>query len=136
MPTIRPRSPSVRSARRWGDDGAEANSRKEVEIAMEPMALVGMVFSLIVLAMIGGFVLLVPISRRLGAVLELWLDERGKANQIGPAVFGRIREEVATLRDEMEALTSRQDFVENLLEGCPDEESQLPPGEGSGPSGG
>lgn len=97
---------------------------------MEPMALVGMLFALIVLAMIGGFILLIPISRRLGAVLELWLDERGKANQIGPAEFGRIREEVATLRDEMEALADRQGFVEKLLEERPDDQGQLPPGEG------
>ncbi len=97
---------------------------------MEPMALVGMLFVLIVLAMVGGFILLVPISRRLGEVLELWLDERGKANQIGPGEFGRIREEVATLRDEMETLTNRQDFVEKLLEGRPDDQSQLPSGEG------
>ena len=97
---------------------------------MEPMALVGMVFALIVLAMIGAVVLLIPISRRLGAVLELWLDERGKASQIGPAEFGRIREEVAALRDEMEALGSRQDFVEKLLEERPDDRGQLPRGEG------
>ncbi len=97
---------------------------------MDPMALVAMLFVLIILAMVGGFILLVPISRRLGAVLELWLDERGKANQIGPQEFGRIREEVAALRDEMEALTSRQDFVENLLEGRPDDQSRLPSGDG------
>ncbi len=97
---------------------------------MDPMALMGMLFVLIVVAMVGGFILLAPLFRRLGAVLEHWLNERGKANQIGPGEFGRIREEVATLRDEMEALANRQDFVEKLLEGPPDDQSQLPSSEG------
>jgi hypothetical protein len=103
---------------------------------MEVEALIGMLFSLIVIAMVGGVVLLVPISRRLGGVLELWLEERGKANEIGPREFGRIREEVAALRDEMEALANRQDFVEKLLEKPPDDRSRLESGpDGEEPTG-
>lgn len=38
---------------------------------LEPVALAGMIFSLLVILLIGGFILLYPLSRRLGALLEL-----------------------------------------------------------------
>ena len=42
---------------------------------MDPVILAGMIFSIIVLLLVGGFVLLLPVSQRLGKVLDIWISE-------------------------------------------------------------
>jgi len=82
---------------------------------MDTNALAGMLFTVVILAMIGGFILLWPISRRLGAILEQRLNERSGAT---PAT-GQIQELQATIRElqaELERLAERQDFTEALLQ--------------------
>ena len=78
---------------------------------MDPMALVGMVFTLILLILTGGFILLFPIARRLGRVLENRLEKR----HTEPDELARLRETVQTLDADVRALAERQDFIDRLL---------------------
>ena len=88
----------------------------------DPTVLFGMIFSLLCLLLIGGFVLAFPAARRLGNVLDAWAEtRRGEAS---PEHIEELREEVRALRDQLEAtrdrvdvVAERQEFVEKLLEG-------------------
>jgi cell division protein FtsB len=96
---------------------------------MDPLALAGMVFTLLVILMIGGFILLFPVSRRLGKVLERWLEEKrpgGKEPEIA-----QLRAAVQALEREVRSLSERQDFVESLSLG--DDRPALPPAEAGSP---
>ena len=81
---------------------------------MDPNALAGMLFTLLLVAMIAGFILLLPITRRLGALLEQRLQEKGTA--FSPAEVSQLRAAVDSLRSEVERLSERQAFTEVLLE--------------------
>jgi hypothetical protein len=96
---------------------------------MEPTVLAAMVFTLLVIMMIGGFILLVPVSRRLGKVLEKWLEDRRPGSK-DPDV-AQLRAAVQALEREVRSLRERQDFVEGLRLG--DDRPALPRAEAGGP---
>lgn len=82
---------------------------------MDPNALAGMVFTLVLASLVGGFILLLPLSRRLGLLLE----EKARAQKGGLSLPAQ---DVQALRDRLEALESdvrvaaeRQQFIEELL---------------------
>jgi cell division protein FtsB len=81
---------------------------------MEPMALVGMAFVLIMVAMIGGFILLIPLSRRLGHVLDVWLRDRKGVN--ASEELAQLRRTVQALEAEVSSLAERQQFTDELLQ--------------------
>lgn len=90
---------------------------------IEPIVLVGMAFSLIVLLMIGGFVAVIPLFRRLAKAIDVWLDQR---KVLGPELreLEAVRSDLEELGARIEATESRlelvaerQEFVEKLLEG-------------------
>jgi hypothetical protein len=81
---------------------------------MDMMAIAGMLFSLILVGMIAGFILLFPISRRMGALLEQKItgklgDERAMAE------VRRLEATVRSLQEEVERLGDKQAFTESLL---------------------
>ena len=79
---------------------------------------------LIVLSLtVGGVLILRPIAKRLGVLLEAMATEKG----VGASHdTNRLREEVETLRARLELLEDRQDFTEGLLEaGRPGVQRQL-----------
>lgn len=81
---------------------------------LDPVILAGMIFSLIVLAMVGGFILLLPLSRRLVDVLErVYLSDESEG-RAGGDVDG-LRRELARLQREVARLSERQEFTERLL---------------------
>jgi len=84
-------------------------------------ALAGMIFTIVLLAMVGGFILVLPITRRLGAFLEYRMTERT------PALDGEERERllsaIESLRDDVARLAERQDWMERLLHN-PDRDDQ------------
>lgn len=80
---------------------------------MEPVVLFGMVFSLVTLMLIGGFILLFPITRRLGNLLESYLRDR-KADRAEGEQIAALRERVEGLEVEVGALADRQSFSESL----------------------
>ena len=74
-----------------------------------------MVLTVVILVLVGGFVLLYPLSRRLGALLERqWLSEKGTAS-LQPEV-ARLREAVESLEAEVERLAEKQEFTDRLLD--------------------
>ena len=83
---------------------------------MDPFILQVMIFVLVVLTLIGGFVLLFPLTRQLAAVLEKRYleDDAGGAEADEVAA---LRRDVDALRGEVEQIGERQDFTEKLLEG-------------------
>jgi hypothetical protein len=82
---------------------------------MDSNALAGMIFTLIFTCLIGGFILLYPLSRRLGALLESKMEtEKGSAAP-GHAEVRQLAESVRTLEAELRMLKERQEFTENLL---------------------
>jgi hypothetical protein len=81
---------------------------------MEPMALAGMAFVLILCAMVGAFILLIPLSRRLGHLIDAWVqDKRGIT---APAEIAELRRTVQELEAEVSALAERQQFTDQLLQ--------------------
>ena len=81
---------------------------------MDPAIVPMMVFTVVVLLLIGGFILLLPLTRRLGAFLEHRMLAEDRAKQ--SADVEALAKAVDALRDEVERLSDRQDFTEKLLE--------------------
>ena len=83
---------------------------------MDITAIAGMVFSLLTVLVIGGLILLFPISRRLGKFLEVRIDERMEWDTLPRETLDELREVVEELQSEMTRIAERQRFVERLLE--------------------
>jgi hypothetical protein len=81
---------------------------------MEMLPIAGMLFSLLLVGMIAGFILLFPISRRMGALLEQKvkgkLDDEGAMEEVK-----RLEATVRALQEEVERLVDRQAFTDSLL---------------------
>ncbi len=82
---------------------------------MDPFILQAMIFSIVVIVLLGGFTLLFPLTRQLGKVLEKYLEDRtGGTNAEEVAA---LRRAVQALTGDVERLSERQEFTERLLEG-------------------
>ena len=82
-------------------------------------ALAGMVFSLLCLVVIGGIILMYPVTRRLGQLLEQRVEDRkaGRAEGgVDLAALGELRATLESLEGEVARLGERQRFLEGLLE--------------------
>ncbi len=78
-------------------------------------------FVLVVLLLVGGFLLVYPLSRRLSALLEesIRLRRSPGAGEASPAMLDTVRDTrrlVESLGDRLDAIEERQRSVENLLE--------------------
>ena len=82
---------------------------------MDPNAVAGMVFTLLLAGMVGGFVLLRPLSKQLGLLLE----SKMQANKAPPpqsnAQIETLTETVRALEAEVRHLADRVEFNEKLL---------------------
>ena len=81
---------------------------------MDPEMIAGMIFVIILTAMTGGFILLFPISRRLGQFLEYRMSSKARIDD--PEKMDVLLRAVEALRDDVAQLAERQDFTERLLE--------------------
>jgi hypothetical protein len=81
---------------------------------LDPLILAGMIFSVVVLAMIGGFILLFPIARLAGQALKIWIENRGMAGEMQQAL-GEMRRELAGMQVQIERVAEQQEFVERAL---------------------
>jgi cell division protein FtsB len=97
---------------------------------MDPNALVGMIFTLVLMAMVGGFILLLPITRRLGLVLEAKLQEKQLPTGPSREELEKMRELVHVLEAEVRLLAERQEFTEQLI--ARQERRPLPAADASG----
>lgn len=82
---------------------------------MDETAVAGMIFSLLVTAMIGGFILLFPLSRRLGDYLQYRMR---KSEAVGPPELRELQETVRSLQQRLRTLEERQEFLESLAAGA------------------
>ncbi len=83
---------------------------------MDPIIVPSMIFTFVMVLLIGGFILLFPITRRLGEAVEVWLLEHkkgGGSRSDLQALRGRLEE----LADRIEQIEDRQAFTEQLVEG-------------------
>ncbi|HEX5725707.1 MAG TPA: hypothetical protein VFX98_09605 [Longimicrobiaceae bacterium] len=92
---------------------------------MDIVPIAGMIFSLLCLMTIGGFILLFPVTMRLGKVLEQWLADR-KLKQGENAELKALRETVQGLEAEVRRLAERQAFTDQVLQPPPPESGALP----------
>lgn len=78
------------------------------------MGIAGMIFTLIMLGMILGFILVLPVARKLAAYLE----QRLQANAPNPVQSGELRQlqvAIQALQEEVERISERQAFTDSLL---------------------
>lgn len=73
--------------------------------------IVSLVFSLLVISIVGGGILLFPIMRRLGALLERRLEAEALPGQ----ELRQLKAAVRSLTEQVRSLQERQDFAEKLL---------------------
>ena len=81
---------------------------------MDPNALAGMLFVLLLAALVGGFILLLPISRRLGMLLEERISEK-KRPVHDAEELRMLHASVQAMQEQLEELGERQMFTEKLL---------------------
>ncbi|MCZ6477548.1 MAG: hypothetical protein O6851_04455, partial [Gemmatimonadetes bacterium] len=103
---------------------------KDTESSM-PQAIAEIIGPVLVVFLIGTFILLFPLSRRLGRVLEEWIKLRQETSP-DRDTLARLENEVRELRQSVEAgdqrmglLAERQDFMESLVEAT--KTAALPP---------
>lgn len=106
---------------------------------VDPLVLTSMIFTLLVILVIGGLILAFPVVRRLGSAVDVWIETH-REEGVPAAEAARLEAEVRdlagrldALERRMEVLSERQDFAEALVEG---ERSSGRPGAGERPSGG
>jgi len=87
---------------------------------VDPELVPMMIFTIVVLGMVGGFVVLLPITRRLGKFLEYRMSEQGGLQQTEQQAA--LLRAVESLRDDVAHLAERQDFTERLLDKPRDQE--------------
>ena len=63
----------------------------------------------------GGVLIFRPISRRLGALLDVMTQQKMKAGAAEPGVSARIRELLVSIDSRLTLLEERQDFAEALM---------------------
>jgi hypothetical protein len=80
---------------------------------MDPMALGMMIFTIVVIVLIGGFILLLPLTRRLGQFLEYRMSDKRRVEESEDR--DRLLRAIEALRDDVVRLAERQDFTEKLL---------------------
>jgi len=73
--------------------------------------ILSLVFSLLVIIIVGGGILLFPITRRLGLLLERRLETEALPGDELQQLRGAVR----SLSEQIETLQERQDFTDRLL---------------------
>ena len=63
----------------------------------------------------GGVLILRPITKRLGALLEVMTHQKLRASAADPAEQARIRELLTSIDSRLNLLEERQDFAEALM---------------------
>lgn len=86
------------------------------------IAILGMVLSLLLVLSIGSFILLFPVTKRLGSALDQWVRIK-RSEGLSEDEVARFRADVEAFRQLLDSLASRlelveeqQQFVEKLIE--------------------
>lgn len=82
---------------------------------MDIVPLAGMLFALLVVLIIAGTILMLPVMRRLGRLLETKSEEQRRAALPAKELAG-LQEAIEGLEAEVSRLAERQAFTDRLLE--------------------
>ena len=77
--------------------------------------VIALVFSLLMTVVIGGIILLRPISKHLGQYFEAKANERKALGHRAPEDWDRLFTTLEGLATRMDSLEERQEFTERLL---------------------
>lgn len=77
--------------------------------------IVGLTGAVVILLIVAGVILLFPISRKLGRLLEAQISARENAAGLGPDEARRLRAELAVLESKLDTVLERQEFLERLV---------------------
>ena len=87
-----------------------------------PYAIAELIAILVMVFMLGSFILLFPLSRRLGKVMEEWIKIRHETSP-DRDLLARVEVELVEIRNQVDGmdqrldfLAERQDFLESLAE--------------------
>lgn len=85
---------------------------------IEIVPIAGMIFSLLFALIVGGFILLYPLTRRLGQLIELRLEERrsGRDDTAIASALEQVSGALDGIQRDVRALQERQEFTDRLLE--------------------
>lgn len=86
---------------------------------VDVVALSGMAMTVLIMVIIAGIILLYPLTRRLGELLEQRIQEKKDGVGQDPATvteLAELRHVVRSLEQEVSTLAERQHFVEGLLD--------------------
>jgi hypothetical protein len=81
---------------------------------MDPFFLMVFTFILLLVLLVGGFVVIYPVTRRLGSYLEMQLDKRRESGT-DAARLEEMHREIQQLSAELRRLSERQSFTDSLL---------------------
>lgn len=79
---------------------------------MEWEFIAPMIVSVVLVLTVGGVVLLRPVTKRLGALLDVMVLEKSRSSRTDDH---RLIETIDTLNDRLSLLEERQDFTERLI---------------------
>jgi hypothetical protein len=91
--------------------------------------LAPLIFSVILTLSVAGVLVLRPIAKRLGDVVEILARERqARQGSLGSTDLSQLTDAVSRLTDRIEHLEQRQEFTEQLLASAqrPTSQAQLP----------
>jgi hypothetical protein len=95
---------------------------------MDPAMAAIMIFFLVITLIISGVVLLYPLSRRVGVLLESRLQEKNGPSALTESEVRRLRAAVEGLEVQLRSVSDRQEFLEKILDSRR-REQLLPPGD-------
>lgn len=82
---------------------------------MESVSIIAMmVFWIVIASIIGGVILLRPVSKRLGSFLDDWIAIRRREQSGSGQLLRDLGERLAVLEDGQRRLLEHQDFMEAL----------------------
>ena len=83
---------------------------------MDPVVIPLLVFWVIIASIVGGVILLRPVSRRLGHFLDEWIAIRRAEQEGSGERFQEQAARLAALEEEQYRLREQQEFMESLRE--------------------
>ena len=83
---------------------------------MDPFLIPLLVFWVIIASIVGGVILLRPVSRRLGHFLDEWIAIRRAEQEGSGERFQKQAARLAALEEEQYRLREHQEFMESLKE--------------------
>lgn len=83
---------------------------------MDPMLVPMMIFTLVTIITIGGFILLIPLSKQVARYLAFRMQNKTGVGEGVEVELRRLRAAVDSLDQKLQLVSERQEFLEKMLE--------------------